>query len=280
MSNYKKFSLDTIKQKLKNGEYAARVGAMRAIGKAQELSEADKTKARAMVDKYFGTESVSVTKPKAKKAAKKAAKAAAPKQAKTAAPKKKKAVKKVAPSPAAKAAPKAALKKAVRKASKKAEPAAAAPEDDTDLVKELTKPAPVPSSKGAVITEMSAVISTVSESLKAMEAAKRMFPKASLEQNVEMVTGAMTRAVRVIDEEVTKPRLGESPGLPAAKAAAPVRKKTAKKGTRAKVHTTPPPSEEAVAESDQPNGVHEEGELSEEEQEQLRLARETQAQAD
>jgi hypothetical protein len=291
MSNYKKFSLDTIKQKLKNGEYAAPVGAMRAIGKTQELSEADKEKARKLVRAHFGIVEGAKPAPKAKKAAKKAgAKKTAKKAAKAAGTKKKaarkKASKKAAPAAVAAPEPKPVAKKASKKASKKSKAAVDAPEGDTTPseapAEEVAKSSPASqaeSSKRTVINEMGEVIATVSESLKAMEAAKRIFPKAALERNVEMVTGAMTRAVRVIDEEVTKPRLGEAPGTTSS-AAAPVRKKGSKKGTRAKAQTTPPPSEEEAAEPALPNGAHAESELSEEEQEQLRLARETQPQVD
>lgn len=288
MSNYKKFSLDTIKQKLKNGEYEAAVGAMRAIGKTQELSEADKEKARKLVRAHFGIEEGAPAKSKkaSKKVAKKAAKKAASKPAKAkATPKKKKASKKAAP--AAAAAPKATAKKTSKRASKKAKSArAAASEDDTSpgetKTAEATKSASAPQvmdAKGAVITEMGKVVATMSESLKAMEVAKHMFPKAALEHNVEMVTGAMTRAVRVIDEEVTKPRLRESSNA-ATDAPSAARKKPSKKGTRAKASSSPPPSEAAAEEPTQANGAHAEDELSEEEQEQLRLARETQQQAD
>lgn len=280
MSNYKKFTLDTIKQKLKNGDYEAAVGAMRAIGKTQELSEGDKEKARVLVRKHFGIEAPA---PKAKKAAKKAAS----KAAKKAAAKPKAARAKKAAKPAAAAAP---AKKTAKKASKKgkrSKPAAAATEGDTetstseaaDSTAAKEKPAAsqvaarVASEPGVLVT-MGQVISTVSESIKAMETAKRMFPKGSFERDVEVATGVMARAVRTIDQSVVSPRLNES--APEAAGATP-RKKAAKKGTRAKA--TPPAQveEEALA---QPNGVHDERELSEEEQEQLRLARASQPNAE
>ena len=276
MSNYKKFSLDTIKQKLKNGDYAEAVGAMRAIGKTQELSEGDKEKARVLVRKHFGIENPPA---KGKKAAKKVT-AKAAKKAKAAA-KPKAARGKKAAKPAAAAAP---AKKAAKKASKKgrrSKPAAAAPEGDTEVSEAEVgaieaAAAPKSTQNGAkskaspepgVLVTMGQVISTVGESLRAMELAKRLVPKASLERDVGVATGAMARAVQIIDQEIMRPRLSD--GAP--EAAATPRKKAAKKGTRAKATTPAQPEEQAST-----NGAHDEENLTAEEQEQLRLARTTQ----
>lgn len=278
MSNYKKFDLKTIKTKLANGEYAGRVGAMRAIGKTKDLSDKEKDKARALVDQYFPADE----KPVAKKASKKAAKKA---KGKTAG--RKKAPKKAEPTPA----PAPAVKKASKRAKKaaRAKESASSPEADTSPEE---KPAPVtskappakqPADRKSVLTQMTSVISSVSDSLKAMEAAKRMFPKAELERNVTIATGAMARAVQVIDKEITTPLLGDvtSEASPAG-----TRKKPAKKGTRPKAATaTPKAVEEKPEEVEEPEGADEEptesseddAELSEEEQAQLELARQTQA---
>lgn len=269
MSNYKKFTLDTIKQKLKNGDYEAPVGAMRAIGKTQELSEDEKEKARAMVRKHFGVEAPA---PKAKKAAKKVAK---------------KAAKKAAAAPVSKAVRKKAAKK-----SKRAR--AAAPEDDTSTTTATTtgtgtqssatgsfadpptklSVAPVQRGNGGnVVLEMGQVISTVGEALKSMETAKRLFPKAKLERDVEAATGAMARAVKIIDREIMTPRLGDAP---AASTPSP-RKKGSKKGTRAKAATPTQTQSSEGSDSSALNGASEgHTDLTEEEEEQLRLARETQ----
>lgn len=266
MSNYKKFTLDTIKQKLKNGDYEAPVGAMRAIGKTQELSEKDKEKARELVRKHFGVEAPA---PKAKKVAKKTAKkAAAPK-----AVRKKKAAKKTS---AAAPTSRAVRKKVVKKTKRGR--ATAASEGDTGGGEPRTTPtsptfgdpatkvsASVPSvPRGNIVLEMGQVISTVGEAVKAMQAAKSIFPKAKLERDVEAATGAMARAVKIIDQEVMAPR------LPSAGTSAPAatRKKGSKKGTRAKAATSA--SSAGTTEAD--SGT----DLTEEEQEQLRLARETQ----
>lgn len=285
MSNYKKFTLDTIKQKLKNGDYEAPVGAMRAIGKTQELSEADKEKARALVRKHFGVEAPAPAARKPAKKAKKAAKKAAPKAAG-----KKKVAKKAA---AVTASPTSrTVAKKTRKKSKRGRTSAPA-EGDTEAVEAPVDAAPAspafaeqptkvsasstlapPRSNGSgnVVLEMGQVISTVGEALKSMEAAKRLFPKAKLEHDVEVATGAMARAVRIIDQEIMSPRLVNG-GAAATKAT--VRKKASKKGTRAKASTTTPPPAEETTES-----VLAEGEghiLTEEELSQLALARETQA---
>lgn len=285
MNNYKKFDLTTIRTKLKNNEYANLTGAMRAIGKTQNLSDDDKEKARKMARAHFGEPAPAASAPKTKKPAKKVAKKAATKASR------KKSVKKAAP----------VAKKTAKKASKRAPRAkATSSEADTGETETTETAAPPPpssettaeprprsvstpasssASKGNVILEMGQVISTVGESLKAMEAAKRIFPKASLERDVETAAGVMTRAVKVIDQEVTQPRLGS---MPPTEAPTGVRKKTSKKGTRAKTAsttskpmTTPPPSEEHVEAGDTGDVV--EGELSEEEQQQFELARQTQA---
>lgn len=284
MSNYKKFTLDTIKQKLKNGDYEAPVGAMRAIGKTQELSEADKEKARALVRKHFGVEAPAPAARKPAKKAKKVAKKAAPK----AAVKKKVAKKAAAASPTSRTVAKKTRKKSKR--GRAAAPAegdteaveapvdAAAPaspafaEQPTKVSASSTLAPPRSNGSGNVVLEMGQVISTVGEALKSMEAAKRLFPKAKLEHDVEVATGAMARAVRIIDQEIMSPRLVNG-GAAATKAT--VRKKASKKGTRAKASTTTPPPAEETTES-----VLAEGEghiLTEEELSQLALARETQA---
>lgn len=274
MSNYKKFTLDTIKQKLKNGDYAAPVGAMRAIGKTQELTEEEKEKGRAMVRKHFGVEASApkAVKPKkAKKTAKKVAKKA------KAAPKAKKVGKKAAAKPAA--AKKVAKKAVVKKARAKSAPT---PEGDTvrhlaavekaaTSKTEADVKAPQVVSRGGVIQEMSQVISTVSDSLKAMEAAKRMFPKGQFDGAAETAVSSLARAVTVIDETVTKPRLDEAGTAQTSSLSS--RKKAPKKGTRVKAAASAPSEEpEAEDEEPEPNGTHQR-DLTEEEQEQLRLAR-------
>ncbi len=301
---YKKFDLKAFKEKLDSGQYESRTGAMRAIGKTQELSEKEKDKARAMTLKHFGEDAEPA--PKAKKAGKKAGKKVA-----TKAPKAKKASKKAAKKAvvqAAEVAPVAAkkvVKKVAKKVGKRAK-ATPAPEGDTEAspAEGLEEPTSFPNStfgrssnaSGAharvrgpgVISEMGDVISTIGESLKAMQIAKTLFPKAVLEPSVQTMSDAMARAVTVIDKEVTGPYLDEEAPTAA------VRKKVSKKGTRAKAQpATAPADEEAEPTDEQPaeeeSAVEEasEGEadvgegdsadgLSEEELEQLRIARETQ----
>lgn len=249
MSNYKKFDLSTIKKKLVNGEYASRVGAMRAIGKTQGLSEGEREKARTLVSKHFGEEP---TPPPAKKASKKAAKKAAPA--------KKKAAKKAAP---------ARAKKASKKGGRRAK---AQPADDGAGTTEAPKAKPVSLRAGStapvrlngksqdVTSSMGSVISTVSAAIQSMETAKKLFPKAELETNVEKAAGVMTRAVQVIDQEVVRPMLNED------STTAPSSKKSTRRGTRTRAAraAAPPPASNG-------EGTHE---LSEEEQ--LAAARETQ----
>ena len=121
MSSYQKFTLKTIQTNLKSGKYADATGANRAIGKTQELSAADKEKAKALVAKHFGI----TAKPKASKVAKKAV-AKPVKAVKTAKVAKaaKKPAKKVAKKSPAKPAEKPVAKKTAKKASKKVTKAA------------------------------------------------------------------------------------------------------------------------------------------------------------
>lgn len=93
---FEKTTLEVFKRRLKAGEYADATGARRAVGKAKEMSDAEKKKATAAIDAHSGPWAG-----KGNKAAKKTAKKAAVK--KTASPVAK-AGKKVAKKPAGKPA--------------------------------------------------------------------------------------------------------------------------------------------------------------------------------
>lgn len=62
-------TLEVFKKKVKGGKYENATAAKRALGRAAEMSDADKDAARAFADKHFGVE-----KPAKKAAAKKAPK--------------------------------------------------------------------------------------------------------------------------------------------------------------------------------------------------------------
>ncbi len=279
MSNYTKFDLNTIKEKLKSGAYASRVGAMRAIGKTQSLSEDDKEKARALVAKHFPDDAPA---PKASKAPKKAAKKAATKKAPTVVSGKKASKKVMA---------KKTAKKAARRAKSVPPPP---PEGDTETsqlavadnstkTSTATAPSRAAIESVGVVGSMGQVISTVAESLRAMEAAKRIFPKGHFDVAAENAAHTLARAVRVIDQEVVAPSLAEEQSSSTSSSGSS-RKKAPKKGTRAKVTTAaPPPAEDDVDDEQEEQEEHEEivpngsaPELSDEEQEQLELARQTQ----
>ncbi len=276
MSNYKKVDVDTIKAKLKAGEYAGSTGAMRAIGKTQGLSEKDKEKLRAAVRKHFGEESAptkTAKSPRAKKATKKTAKKGA-----------KKASSAPAEAPVAAKPAKAGRKKVAKKVAKRGGRGGrekASSEVDTETEKATTtevtnEASTAPVGKHPVVLQMGQIISTVGDSLKAMEVAKRLFPKGHFDQDVETMTRAMTRAVRVIDEEVTAPRLGD---MHAGSTAA--RKKASKKGTRPKVVSATAAEPAEAEEADEVESPADDGpsELTAEEQAQLEAARDTQAAA-
>ena len=291
MSNYKKVDIDTIKAKLQAGEYAGSTGAMRAIGKTQGLSDKDKDKLRDLVRKHFGESAPAPKAGRAKKATKKTAKKTAKKVSK-------KASASVAP-PAAKPA-KAGRKKVAKKVAKRGGRGgrAKAPTEVDTGAGEVEKPVslqhtlrnsstgvvPVAHSSGkdSVVPLMGQIIGTISQSLTAMELAKKLFPKGEFDRDVEMMGGAMARAVRVIDQEVTAPHLGEK--APEGTAATG-RKKAAKKGTRAKVESVTAP--EAESEGDESPEVEADDtdtdgntpELTEEEQALVEAGRQTQQQA-
>jgi hypothetical protein len=98
MNTYAKLTVDTFNHRLKEGGYKSLAGARRALGKAEDLSEADKQKCRGAADRHFGVPANGAAKPAPKKAAtKKEAKPAA------AAPKRKAQTRAASPAPARRA---------------------------------------------------------------------------------------------------------------------------------------------------------------------------------
>src|ERR1700761_4197166 len=86
MMSYDKLSLDSFKKGLQEGKYAHATGARRAVGKASTLSDADKDKARKLIDAHFGPSEGKPTAPK--KAAAASTGKGRPKKIAAAAPKK------------------------------------------------------------------------------------------------------------------------------------------------------------------------------------------------
>lgn len=202
MSNYTKFTLATFKARLTGGIYANIVGANRAIGKTQELSDEDKSKARVMAAKHFG-----VAAPTKKAAPKPAAKAVTKPEKKAT-----KATKKVAK----KATKKAAKKKATKKASKAATTAEPAPGASPKAVAVAVSKAPTSIAptqeqtderRARVISQIGSVITTIGQALTSMKDAKQLFPKAELEEGVTSAVDSMSRAVQRLDQEIISPDL-------------------------------------------------------------------------
>lgn len=276
MSNYKKFTLKDVAAKLKNGEYAGLTGANRSIGKAQDMSEADKAKARAMAAKHFGASPAATAAPKKKKAGKKAA------------------AKAVKAKPAAKKVAKAARGKKAKKSAKKAGRASAevaAPQSEASPTPKAgpeKKPRRIPrtpsnggkvqtaggsakptesSRVSAVAATMGSVIGTVEQALKSMDFAKKICPKEDMAAGVAAAVNTMSRAVRALDSEVVTPFLSDSDSAP------PVSRTPSNKGAAQKSAAAPKGKKGSKAKAAHKNGK---SNLTPEEQEQLQHLKETQ----
>ena len=239
MSNYKKFTLKDVATKLKNGEYAGLTGANRSIGKAQELSEADKTKARAMAAKHFGAEPAAAPKKKkGKKAAK--AKTSAKKVAKAGRAKKTKKSAKKAGRAAAKA--EAAAPQSVAQPVQKEAPvkrASRVPRTPSNAGKvqsaaKTAEPSHVSSRVNSVAATLGSVIGTVDQALKSMQFAKQLCPKEDMAAGVTAAMNTMSRAVRALDNEVVTPLLPASDPIDPPAQRTPSNKGTAQKAALAK----------------------------------------------
>jgi len=297
MSSYKKFTLSTFKQKLVDGDYENATGANRAIGKTQELSDAEKVKAKTMVAAHFGTEPAKA-KP-AKKASKSAKKVGKVKVAK--APAKKAKVKPAKraptkPAPAVKTVKKAA-KRGKKKASSKRKAVVAAPAADpapaatkptiakarpSRVAREVAATAPVTgvntivdTSREAKIQLMGQIITHVDVILRSMELSKKLYPKGDVEQGVKSAQTIMSRAVSELEKAVTFDT-GTAASTPAV---TPTAKTSTKKGKRA---TKAPTAAVEAAGTEEPDGNEEpaggaldlnDPSLTEEEREEIRLAR-------
>jgi hypothetical protein len=240
MSSYKKFDTSIIRNRIKDNSYPTLAGANRAIGKTQGLSEEEKSSLKKFAAKHFGAETPAAA-PAAKKAGKKTAKkAAAAKAPKTT---------------------KKGAKKAAKKGAKRATKAAAAPATEAEPAPVETEAvaAPVrrrgrapgaakadvsqqlglPFEAGATLVGQSVahnspaakahlmgnVIGSCNQMLSSIVLANNLIPKEVAEEGSKVVAQTMTRAVRVLDQEVVSPLLQ-------ADAAAKVQLKTKK---------TPPP---------------------------------------
>lgn len=228
MSNYQKFDTSVIRNRIKDGTYPTLAGANRAIGKTQGLSEDDKSNLKKFAAKHFGADAPAAAPAKkaGKKTAKKAAAAKAPKAAKKASKKAaKKASKRAAKAAVAsseedpvsvkdvavavEASPAAAPKRRGRPpGSAKAQKA----QQSQQLELPLTEKAPPGNTGGSnslagKATLMGNVIGTCSQMLSSITQANNLIPKEVAAEGSGVVAKVMTRAVRVLDQEVVTPLL-------------------------------------------------------------------------
>ena len=168
---YQKGSFDSFKQKLNGGEYDSATGARRAIGKLAGLDDAEKDKARKLVDAHFG-ESGGKTKP-ATKAPKKEKAAAAPKKAAAAATTRQP------------RAPKAAATSA----------------------KEARAPRhTAPSGNGSTLEQLAIgerVVNSAVAALNTLQGIANTIPDAQVHQTIGQFTGTMDSAARIFRKIVT-----------------------------------------------------------------------------
>lgn len=211
--SYDKLSLASFTEALKSGKYETATAARRGVGKATTLSEADKDKARKLIDAKFGS-GPTPSKKTAKAAPKKKA-VAVPKKKAAAAPKKAAAAK-AAPAPKKVAA--AASKRQPQQQKRQAQPAVPA------------FPASVPSIDLENLTSISTqirvaekTIQNVGAAMNVITQAKDKYPDADLQSALEemgmTLSGACNIFRTVVHAVVTSSQNGstESTGLPAVK---------------------------------------------------------------
>jgi hypothetical protein len=269
MSNYKKFDISIIRNRIKDNAYPTLAGANRAIGKTQGLSEEDKSTLKKYAAKHFGGEAPVAAAPKKKAVAKKVAAPkgvakvakAGKKASKKAGKKTAKRVAKAAPAaPATEAEPAPATTEAtpaVAKPRRGRAPAAKAkastkqlelPLEGTNL-RQSTLDITTPVAKTAL---MGNVIGSCTQMLQSITLANNIIPKDAAAAGSEAATKLMTKAVEVLDQDVISPLLAQpEPTKPAPVAAAP--KKTPPPRPKNPVVTTkaaPEPPEEPVADDE------------------------------
>ncbi len=299
MSNYKKFDISIIRNRIKEDAYPTLAGANRAIGKTQGLSEEDKVTLKKYAAKHFGGEAPVAAAPKKKAAAKKAA---APKG-----------VAKVAK------AGKKASKKAAKKGAKRVAKAAPAPDTEAEPAPASTEVAPavakprrgrVPSAAKAASAQlelplagvgqklaqdsgsssakthlMGHVIGSCTQMLQSITLANNLIPKEVAAAGSEAATKLMTRAVLVLDQDVISPLLTQPDVAKPASAAAdrkktpPPKPKNPVVAAKAAVPPEEPVNEEADEEGAGPTGESTDEDepptLTEEEERGLELLRDT-----
>lgn len=170
-------SADEVIALIKSGKYENAVNARRGVGRTS-LSEADKTKVAAFINKFFGEEGATA-KP-AKKAAKRAAKKASKKVARA----------------AATTPPKAGKKKATRKA-------AAAPAEEAPGTVPIS-----PTEVDSVASMLTLIDSTVSKSvsiINALQRAEELSKTGDITAGVSKVKEALVGAAQLLHKSVLSP---------------------------------------------------------------------------
>lgn len=183
-ATYEKLTPESFKKKMKEGGYQDISGARRAIGRMSEWSEADRDKARAFADKFFGAEAP-VTKKVTKKTGKKAAKKTTKKAAKAAPPEPK-----VTKKPGRKKAKAASSKKAMRKTT----------------VGRAKAPGKTPAAPVMDrIAQQKARIGSITEALNAMRIAKELGATASdVQEGAKVSQRGLTASVNVLCQLTTE----------------------------------------------------------------------------
>ena len=190
---YKKLTLKTFKEKLKDGGYVSATGARRAVGKCQDWPEATKTKARNEIDTWFGS---AAGKKQSKKAAKKKSKKKAVKRS---ARKKGPAKKKISSKKKTKS------KSTKKKATKKS--AAKSPLDRQQSRNKATKKKAKAKSKAssnlfesnplaAINITATGVMEVGKLALEAMRFAKETYPDLDIAEGAQATQDAMTAAMK------------------------------------------------------------------------------------
>lgn len=292
MSNYKKFDPSIIRARIKEGAYQSLVGANRAIGKTQGLSDEERLSLKKVAAKHFGADApVAAAAPKAKKVAKKAGKKASKKTAKKASKRAPKTARgsKAAPAPSTEAEPAPVLADdaipVVKKTrAKRGSKATAHASQQLELPLTASGVGNQLSVQGSSSEELSgpvatarlmgSVIGSCDQMVKAINMTNSLLPKDVAEAGNSAAVKVMTRAVSVLDNEVVGP-LHKDAGVTTKAATPPKQRTPPKRVAAAKVEQPLEDTSEETAEDDVAH-ITPESDLTEDEQDLLNVARDVQ----
>ncbi len=198
--SYDKLSLDSFKKDLKENKYVNATGARRAVGKASTLTDADKDKARGLIDTHFGEASAPAPKKaSAKKAAAKKVAAAPKKTSAEAQPKKAAASGRGRPKKTS--AKKASAKAGTKRSSKEGHGSAFPIESVNEHIAQATSLGDI----GSLDTQMKIAektIQNVGAAISVLTQAKAQYPDADLGRVVEEMGGTLSGAVSIFRQVV------------------------------------------------------------------------------